>query len=322
MISIIIPVYNTEKYLHRCIDSILAQTYTDFELILIDDGSTDSSRRICEEYAAADNRIRVFHQENKGQSIARNVGLDYVFEKNNSEWITFVDSDDYVSSRFLEVLLNAAINNRKGISICNTVFNSDALIDDKATSSKVIDTDDYYSAYMYSSVPWAKLFAKDMLYNRRFPDVRRNEDELFIYKVLFQCDSVVYSDSILYSYTLNPDGNIRGNRAVDRFTFFDAYREQLIFFHQTNKMKSFHSVSVLNLKLLKNHLSQNSINKEEKYRLRSYLRWFLDLYAKELDLSLIKTPEYYGLAYPIMSIITKPLCLVKRVMRKITKIWR
>ena len=91
-ISVIVPVYNTEKYLHRCIDSILDQTFTDFELLLIDDGSTDSSGTICDEYAAKDSRVRVFHKENGGVSSARNMGLDNAY----GEWITFVDSDDYL----------------------------------------------------------------------------------------------------------------------------------------------------------------------------------------------------------------------------------
>lgn len=97
-ISVIVPVYNTEKYLHRCIDSILAQTFTDFELLLIDDGSKDNSGTICDEYAAKDSRVRVFHKENGGVSSARNLGLDNA----KGEWISFVDSDDYTDSYFLE----------------------------------------------------------------------------------------------------------------------------------------------------------------------------------------------------------------------------
>lgn len=97
-ISVIVPVYNAEKYLHRCIDSILAQTFTDFELLLIDDGSKDHSGSICDEYAKKDSRVRVFHKENGGVSSARNVGLD------NAEgvWITFCDSDDWVDCHWLE----------------------------------------------------------------------------------------------------------------------------------------------------------------------------------------------------------------------------
>lgn len=100
-ISVIVPVYNTEKYLHRCIDSVLIQTYQDFELLLIDDGSKDSSGVICDEYAAQDARVRVFHKDNGGVSSARNLGLDNV----RGEWITFVDADDWIEPEMLELLL-------------------------------------------------------------------------------------------------------------------------------------------------------------------------------------------------------------------------
>ena len=98
VVSIIVPVYNAEKYLHRCIDSILAQTFTDWELLLIDDGSKDTSGSICDKYAAKDKRIRVFHKENGGVSSARNLGRDYA----QGEWVTFVDSDDYIEENFLK----------------------------------------------------------------------------------------------------------------------------------------------------------------------------------------------------------------------------
>ena len=96
-VSIIVPVYNVEKYLHRCVDSILLQTFTDFELLLIDDGSTDKSVGICDKYALKDRRIRVFHKKNGGVSSARNLGI----KKSNGVYILFVDSDDYLSPSHL-----------------------------------------------------------------------------------------------------------------------------------------------------------------------------------------------------------------------------
>ena len=101
-VSIIIPVYNSENTLRRCLNSVLAQTFTDFECLLVDDGSTDDSGRICDEYAEKDKRFRVFHKENGGVSSARNVGLDNA----SGEWITFVDSDDWIEGSFLDSLLN------------------------------------------------------------------------------------------------------------------------------------------------------------------------------------------------------------------------
>ena len=115
MISIIVPVYNTEQYLHRCVDSILAQTYTDFELLLIDDGSSDSSGAICDEYATKDSRVRVFHKENGGVSSARNLGLDNA----QGEWIGWVDSDDYISPDMYERLFSAVEMDDADLVYCN-----------------------------------------------------------------------------------------------------------------------------------------------------------------------------------------------------------
>ena len=117
-ISVIVPVYNAEKYLHRCIDSILAQTFTDFELLLINDGSKDDSGKICDEYAAKDVRVRVFHKENGGASSARNMGL----ENAKGEWITFVDSDDTLLQNALEVLYESLVSSVDAV-IANTKRN-------------------------------------------------------------------------------------------------------------------------------------------------------------------------------------------------------
>ena len=99
MISIIVPIYKAEQYIHRCIDSILSQSYTDFELLLIDDGSPDGCGAICDEYVAKDSRVRVFHKENGGVSSARNLGL----EKAVGKWISFIDADDYISQDFFDL---------------------------------------------------------------------------------------------------------------------------------------------------------------------------------------------------------------------------
>ena len=114
-ISIIVPVYNAEKYLHRCVDSILAQTFTDFELLLINDGSKDNSGKICDEYAAKDPRVRVFHKENGGVSSARNMGLDNA----KGEWVTFVDSDDWLVHNIYEKMLHKLVEENADLCLCD-----------------------------------------------------------------------------------------------------------------------------------------------------------------------------------------------------------
>ena len=118
-ISVIVPVYKVEKYLNRCVDSILSQTFTDFELILVDDGSPDKCGEICEEYANKDSRIHVIHQKNGGLSAARNTGIDWANANSNSKWITFIDSDDWVHHEYLKQLLETANARNVDICVCN-----------------------------------------------------------------------------------------------------------------------------------------------------------------------------------------------------------
>ena len=115
-ISVIVPVYNVEKYIHKCLDSILKQTFTDFELILVDDGSPDNCGNICDEYAKKDNRIFVVHKKNGGLSAARNSGIDWAFQNSDSEFITFIDSDDTIAENYLEKFMNAMDNNADIVS--------------------------------------------------------------------------------------------------------------------------------------------------------------------------------------------------------------
>ena len=172
-ISIIVPVYNTEQYLNRCIDSILSQSFTNFELLLIDDGSTDKSGDICDEYARKDERIKVFHKKNGGVSSARNMGLDFA----RGEWITFVDSDDYIDSCFLY-----RFNNRMKNACFDLYFGNSAIItpDGEFQYNKLLKTDiicdlilaiDFYSINKQADLH-GKVFKKSilLLYSIRFKE--------------------------------------------------------------------------------------------------------------------------------------------------------
>lgn len=118
VVSVIVPVYNAEKYLRRCVDSILVQTFTDFELLLIDDGSADGSSAICDEYAENDNRVHVFHKPNGGVSSARNLGLNHA----RGEWVTFVDADDWIDITFLWKMLEKAKSDKADVVMCDFTF--------------------------------------------------------------------------------------------------------------------------------------------------------------------------------------------------------
>ena len=206
-ISVIVPVYNTEKYLRRCIDSILSQTFTDFELLLIDEGSKDSSGAICDDYAAKDKRVRVFHKENGGVSSARNLGLDNA----NGEWITFVDSDDWVYPCWLENY-NILEYGVKYDMICQGFYATKSLSLDDATQTDFginfegcIDEmlELMFKKYILGYV-WCKAFRFDIIkksFIRFYDTIKLCEDEVFILQYAQYCNKCMSVDQAGYVYT-------------------------------------------------------------------------------------------------------------------------
>lgn len=207
-ISIIVPVYNAEQYIARCIDSLLNQSYINFELLLVDDGSTDSSGIICDEYSAKDNRVRVFHKVNEGVSSARNLGLDNA----RGEYIVFCDADDYVSNEWLTAYSDAIDNNIdfavqgfyevKGHEISprrlmRKYYNKDAK---KQLIIDLLEDDSF--GYI-----WIKLFRRTIIekYNIRFNEFcKLGEDSLFISNYLMYAESIISIDKLNYHYVVPP----------------------------------------------------------------------------------------------------------------------
>lgn len=194
MISIIIPIYKAESYLHRCIDSILAQTNTKWELLLIDDGSPDKSGDICDEYSKKDPRIKVFHKSNGGVSSARNLGLDYA----KGQWITFIDADDYIDSCFCninEAEINDIIIKRNYIV---DIDNSIKELKQFDTPSSIANMEEFLSQNLYANIfknPWGKFFKSNILKNIRFPLGQRiGEDTAFMFTVLSKTKKIVFNN--------------------------------------------------------------------------------------------------------------------------------
>ena len=210
--SIIIPVFNSEKTLYRCIDSILKQTYTNWELLLIDDGSSDSSFTICSNYSQRDIRIKVLHQENSGPSVARNLGLNHA----SGEWICFVDSDDFISRNYLEELENI-IGNYQNLEIIFFGFNN--LESDKNITKMIIPKDNCYkgiklAAYLslqgVFGFTWIKVFKKDKIGKIRFrKDLDLFEDEVFTCEVIEECREIYVLKKALYNYVCVEDSLMR-----------------------------------------------------------------------------------------------------------------
>lgn len=202
LISIIIPVYNVEKYLRNCLDSVLAQTYKNIEIILVDDGSTDGCSEICDEYAKKDSRIKVIHKEYEGVSEARNVGLEQV----KGKYIAFVDSDDTVSTDYIEYMYRLLVeNNTKMVIATHTVVSNKKRINfGDGYTEKVLTTEEALDRMLcengfYIAV-WAKLCDKELFDNIKFPKGKINEDNLVTPKLILQCEKIAYGNKSIYNY--------------------------------------------------------------------------------------------------------------------------
>lgn len=201
-ISIIVPVYRVERYLPRCIESILAQSYENFELLLVDDGSPDRSGKICDDYAKTDSRIRVLHKENGGVSSARNQGIELACGK----YITFVDSDDFLPVHALESLINAMDDDVQlvmgsyvncGLSLSKIVFES------KQICLSCMDADAFVNFLEACHTPWGKLYCREVIASHALTfrtDIRYGEDALFLYQYLGCVSGVATTDAVVYHY--------------------------------------------------------------------------------------------------------------------------
>ena len=204
-ISVIVPVYKVEPYLRKCVDSVLGQTFKDFELILVDDGSPDNCGKICDEYAAADDRVKVIHQANGGLSAARNAGIDWVMSHSKSEYVTFIDSDDWVSPDYLSALCKGtACGADVSCVSCYYVFNDNAKCRRCDGSGWKIDAPEEYwvDSLTLGQMACAKLYRKELFADVRFPIGRLHEDVYTTHRLLFKRDRVAYSGLPLYFYRM------------------------------------------------------------------------------------------------------------------------
>lgn len=192
-LSIIVPVYKVEKYLHKCIDSILNQTFRDFELILIDDGSPDNCGAICDEYAAKDGRIKVIHQENAGVSAARNAGLDIA----TGTYLGFVDSDDWIEPEMYEKLVDAIRENNRDVAICgvsyvheNSERDYDGFVAEQELTQEDLITELFGKPGILGTGIWNKIYCSKQIASVRFDETRRYaEDSVFLLQSFLKCPS-------------------------------------------------------------------------------------------------------------------------------------
>jgi len=223
LISVIVPVFKVEKYIRKCLDSIVTQTYPDIEIILIDDGSPDTCGEICEEYAKSDHRIKVYHKENGGLSDARNHGI----ERASGEYFTFVDSDDYLDNDYVEYLKSLIDSSNCKMSICQhrTLYDSGKVRDHSHNGIEVMRTRDCLERMLYHDVidtsAWAKLYHRSLFDTVKYPKGKIFEDIGTTYRMMVQCEKIAVGYEAKYNYVFHNNSIVNGSFNEKKFDMLD-----------------------------------------------------------------------------------------------------
>ena len=232
-ISIIVPIYNVEQYLKRCVDSILAQTFKDFELILVDDGSPDSCPFICDEYARIDSRIKVIHKANGGPSDARNAGLEMAM----GNYIAFVDSDDWIASDTYEYLYELIKKNKADVVSGSYVLtkNDDVKFSNLKTEIVIEGTSEILKFYFQqdkihgkNDFPvWIKLYRRDLFNDIHFPDGKLYEDNITNFLIFSKCNKYVKSSKEIYAYFQSFQSITKTQLSAKHLSLIEVSKEML-----------------------------------------------------------------------------------------------
>lgn len=321
MISVIVPVYKVEKYLHRCVDSILSQSFTDFKLILVDDGSPDDCGKICDDYAKKDNRISVIHKENGGLSSARNAGLDWVFANSKSEYVTFIDSDDWVDTDYLRALLDGIKNTASSVSACKFQEVSDDNCEKSFELNTLIYSGERFCVeqWVYSNAAWAKLIPISCFENLRFPEGKIHEDAFVMYKILLPCDRLAFIDAPLYCYNIGNDGSIlRRPWTPERLVLLDAIEERIDYCIKNGYYDYLDTEIEEYIKTIRFYLYKIDKSGYQEYKKSIIIKLRKSLKKKCFNKKYPwrKNMDIYELAYPKT---TKVLSIASRIKRKFKK---
>ncbi len=322
-ISVIVPVYKVEPYLKRCVDSILAQTFTDFELILVDDGSPDNCPAICDEYAQMDARIRVIHQANAGVSTARNSGV----KESCGSYISFIDSDDYIQPEYLSVLYDLVTRYNADISVVLakmvTIERQDTGVESVCKKQDVIKKYEYVYEHndderLWSA--WGKLVARHIIEEFPFPaDRSYGEDLAVVYRWLYAANVVAEKYIQMYNYTYNVSGLSKQSFQVNRLGILRTRYELLSFLKEIGLQDSYQRQLHRYMTMLGNYCTK--LDECNKIELSSLLKKEIRLRLRtEPSVTIHSHPQCYNCAYPkrmyLYWTVSGILGKIKRLLKK------
>lgn len=293
LVTVIVPVYNVEKYLSKCIRSIMEQSYRELEIILVDDGSTDNSLSICKRYSQMDKRIRLFHTDNYGLSHARNVGINH----SNGEYVVFVDSDDYISKDMILLMMNKSENadlvicNYKKVADNEEVHQSKRNINNEIWNFKKFWYEYYYDGLSgFCGVAWNKLYKKKLFKDIRYPIGKIHEDEYAICPITRRTNEIKVISESLYYYVQRSNSIVHGN-SKGSFDKADAFLKRCNYFTSPDLLQ----IAEENLLSVPFHLvmglfeeNNNKMSKKIYVSLRADYFFFVKRYLKrKLSIKLI-----------------------------------
>lgn len=328
LISVIVPVYNVEKYIDRCINSILNQTFLNYELILVDDGSLDNSTCICEEYAKRDERISIIYKKNGGLSSARNAGID----ASKGEYLLFVDGDDVIHPEMLEILYSHLKKNNAQISIgdfCRFHNESELRFPSgneivQNTHSGIQILEKLYDRNVAASYVSAcgKLIKRSLFENVRFPLGRLFEDEFTTYLLYYKAHKVSVTEKILYYYYVNDEGITRNLTIQKYFDEYDAQWQRILFYKEKNLKELYHKALLFFLDsgqwtLIACREKREIYDKHRGKIFEKQYRNVLEYARKEKILDFLKHYDYYVLGKPELVVYYR----IKRIIMKYLSIF-
>lgn len=297
LISIVVPIYKVEKYINTCVESILNQTYTNTEIILVDDGSPDNCGKICDEYKEKDNRIKVIHKENGGLSDARNFGL----KDATGKYVVFIDSDDYIEEKYVELLYKAAKENDVPIAQCgiNKVDDNGKLIEktqiDKPTLKNYGQAIEEMCISNWDNVVvWNKIYLRSLFDKIEFPKGKIHEDEFTTYKLVYNAKKIFIIPDCLYNYRLNLNSITGKAFNIKRLDSNEAIEQRVIFFKEHKEKRLMDISNSFLLQTLINNYNMLQINKIEngkehqKNIIKKYKEYYKIFVQDKIFLSRIK----------------------------------
>ena len=312
MISVIVPVYNNERYLHQCINSILEQTYTNLEIILIDDGSTDTSSQICDTYGQKDARVKVFHQANSGISVARNVGLDLA----SGEYIAFVDSDDFLDKNMYKQLMHILEVGNADMAICNfhqidesgnQFDRPSSIVDEVVEPYLILERLAEKRGWVYIVV-WNRLYKRKVFENVRFPVDKLHEDERVALPIYTACKKVALTASAYYYYRINPNSIMGRKNCIAHLDGIEAVYNRFLKYQEYGWTELLPSAYICGRKLLealKDIKSEGKADRARKKEIMGMYRYMMENVETRIDIKDRIAGQFPDLYFKLKSLYSK-----------------